>query len=183
MRKLWLLLALTFMISTPARAIDFYDPNGLDWVEHELGCTGEICVIRYNQGGITDAYIWAAQQALARGIHVIVDGLCESSCVIFASQVRTDACITKNARIGIHMGFTKQVFDPSGKRVWPDTEESRRIFAVPPKGYTSKGFFRYIEYGDDINDWAKANNKMPPPDDMYFMTHEEALMFWRPCPE
>src|SRR4051812_17923319 len=114
MRKLWLLLALAFTLSSPAQAINYNDPNE-DWIKILFGCSKYTCLIQKNLGGIVREYEWAADQALARDMRFIVEDECDSSCAIFASLVRKNACLMKTAAIGIHKGYNKRVYDPHGK--------------------------------------------------------------------
>ena len=94
----------------------------VSWMRYAFKCEEMLCVVRDNPGGIIVAYEWAATEARIRGVRIRIDGFCASACVIFASRVRENVCITPNARIGLHMAHMKQVFDRSGKPVTLDTD-------------------------------------------------------------
>jgi hypothetical protein len=182
-KKWWLSIALVPLCVSQVEAKDLNDPYGTDWVELALGCTGETCVIQMNRGGFIRDFHWAARQVLLRNIKVSIDGPCQSSCTIFASLARKNVCLTQNAEMGIHMGYINFVFDPDGKAVdLAGSHEGRLIFGNLPKGYRLERLPVHLDYGKDINAWAEAHGKMASHTSMYTLTHEEALMFWVPCP-
>ena len=177
MRRFWIITffaALLFPAWAEARAVT-------DWMWLVFKCTGDVCVIHENKGGLIDRFISAAREAYENNIRVRIDGQCSSSCVVFASRVRENVCLTGNAIMEIHRGFTKDVFDPQGHKVLLDSEENIKIFERPPKGYIEIGYDKDIDYGADINRWAKELGKMPGSDTVYSLTWEEAMLFWKPC--
>ncbi len=129
------------------------------------------CVIRDNLGGSPRFYKRAAKEALKKGTRFVVDGTCASSCVIFASRVRKNLCITKKARMEIHYGVLVEGFgDDSGT----STVEGFRRFVTRVSSFVP-------DYGKDITSWALKNHKLPDGAKVYTMTHTEALQFWKPC--
>ncbi len=177
MLRLWLpILAMVCSYPAPTEAQHAY------WINRLFQCTTKECVVRYNQGGLIWTFELAAREAIEGHISFRIDGICNSSCVLFASRVRENVCITNNARMGVHMGSIKRVFDHNGQEVSPSFVGNLEIFAFPPAGYRVD-FERYVEmnYGQDINEWAAKNAKMPASQGVYVLTHSEALQFWRAC--
>jgi hypothetical protein len=143
------------------------------------------CVIRENHGGIEVMHTWAAEEALEKGIHCVIDGECSSACVVFASKARANVCLTKRAQIGIHYGYTHRVFDPSGEELKPGTARWKNVYfaEVLPPGYHKEIVYYVPDYGKDITAWALAENKMPKDEaDMYFLSDHEADKYWTRCP-
>jgi len=178
MRKLWVLIFLvTLSASAQAEAT-----ARKDWVSYLFKCTGKTCTINENGGGLLWTFELAAKQALARKLKVRINGKCSSGCVVFASRVWKYACVTPNAKMGVHKGRYVQLFDPAGVQLDLGIESNVEKYMSPPQGYRVVGLGYFdVDYGKDINVWAKKHNKMPASTDVYVMTHEEALQFWRPC--
>ncbi len=153
-----------------------------NWLMAKLGCGDEVCVVSDNRGGIPIMYRWAAERVLEKGTKVRIEGVCYSACVIFASIAKENVCITHEARMGIHMGRRRAYFNARNEEVDITTIPGIEYFMPPPKGIEARLVDYTPLYGDDINEWALKNNKMPRSMEMYVMTHEEALQFWRLCP-
>src|SRR4051794_29244564 len=114
MRKLWIL---TLLLLWPAYAEATKKTTEKDWVKDVFGCTESPCIIYGSKGGIIGRFEKAADQALKRHLQVRIDGECSSSCAMFASNLGDNVCLTEKAKMGIHMGFRKQVFDREGNEV------------------------------------------------------------------
>ena len=170
---LTLAVFLTACIATPASA-------AVSWMETLFNCSGPVCVITDSPGGIVVTFEWAAIEAREKGMYIRIDGPCASACVIFASRVRENTCITQRAQIGLHRGQIRRLYDPSGKQVRIKTEKDIDMLFKPPRGYSVKTTYFTPNYGKDINDWALKNGKMPYRG-MYVMKPHEALRYWRPC--
>src|SRR6185503_16859764 len=181
MRKLWVVIFLAAFCSSCSSALA-ENPQSTDWMALVFGCTSNTCVIKGNGGGLIWRFEQAVQQAREKKISVRIDGPCYSSCVLFASRIRRYVCVTRNARMGIHMGRRFQLFDPSGQKLDPALESNAAAFANPPPGYRIEELDYFeMNYGKDINAWAKLNDKMPATSEVYVLTVSEALRFWRPC--
>jgi|GEM_PF-1699995 len=187
MSKWWLPLSLVLILSTAiAEGKHGKLPPPKDWMRDVFGCTASPCVIYVSKGGIIGRFENAAEQALKEHTQVRIKGECSSSCAMFASKVRENVCLVRGkAWMGVHMGFTKHVYGPDGKEIFPNLTTGKKvaIFENPPKGYTQTGEYVYLDYGDDINGWAAFNYKMPATPEVYPLTWDEAMQFWKPCPE
>ena len=167
------ILAALMTVAAPARATTA--------MEVVFGCTStKECVITMNEGGVLLLFHDAADEVRKYGTRVIVDGPCISACVLFASIARENVCVTRNAKMLIHLVAVKHVFDQSGKEITP--LDDIRAFFLPPPEYRVEYEYETPDYGRDINEWAARENKIPlNPKKLYTLTQQEMLMFWHPC--
>lgn len=93
MKKLLAIIAAT-MISGSAHAYIGMPPRG---------CAAEsVCRVHNSIGGLVSAFEETGD-AISHGDHkLVIDGFCNSSCVIMADRARPHACITPTARFGFH---------------------------------------------------------------------------------
>lgn len=154
--------------------------NGTDMLLATTGCKKNPCVIKENLGGHPRMYEAAARELLRKGWRLIVDGRCYSGCVILASFARKNVCLTERARMALHRGTLRNVYEPFGKMVDTGNIHSVKLYFSPPLGYRAEMTFFTPDYGDDINAWAFRENKMPW-EGVYVMTPQEALHFFKPC--
>src|SRR5688572_17489653 len=54
----------------------------------------QVCVINDNRGGEVALFQRAAQEVLSEGKQLVIDGRCESACVILADIARSNTCLT-----------------------------------------------------------------------------------------
>jgi len=142
--------------------------------------SNNVCVIKRNYGGELGLFAGAVVYARMVNMHVVVDGPCASGCVVFASAMRPNVCVTQNAKMMIHLGTIRRVFDSSDKEVDPAVDQDR--YWNPHWGDRVVYEPFLPPYGDDINAWALSNNKIPgSPRYAYTLTRDEMLKFWKPC--
>ena len=157
-------------------------PSHASDLMHELfGCTSsERCDIRYNLGGDAHAFRIAASEAQVLKTRIVIDGVCASACVIFASTVREQACITRRARMIVHRGYKVRVHDTSGKEL--DEAVSAALMHDLPKGFTTRESAYIPDYGADINAWAARTKSLHPnPKVLTELSRTRALQYWKPC--
>lgn len=170
-----LLAALAFLLlAIPARAENLLTKKLFD-----CDSTTE-CTIDYNEGGAS-AYFWAAaMQAKQTGTRIRVNGPCASACVIFASFARPNVCVTKNARMKIHLGSIIRYLDDEGHEYAP--EEVPTDNELAQMGLHKEVEVKIPSYGEDIVEWATREKKISKdPKVFYTMTHKEMLFFWPAC--
>ncbi len=176
LRQFALAVLLVMVYGSPARA----EESKL----HKLfGCnvSDRVCVIgKTNAGGFISYFDDAADEVNASGVSVVIDALCESSCVRFAYRIRSRVCLTERARMLIHRFTDVYLYDRWGHVFWPrgDIESS-----PVPHGYRKAYVPIDTSYGQGIDEWADAEGKIAPdPDVMYLMTRGEESQFWPMCP-
>lgn len=152
-----------------------------NWLRVKYDCGDDVCIVRENYGGTPLLHRWAAERVLEKGTQVRIEGICYSACVIFASMARTNVCITGDAKMGIHLGIRQVYYNEKHEKVDITSIPNFEWGRPPPKGFYARDEYFTPKYGDDIIAWADQHGKMTG-DEMYVMTHEEALQFWRPCP-
>jgi len=163
-----------FVLSSPASAETA--------MQQVFGCNGKTCDILHNVGGDPELFRSAAKEALRKGIRVRVLGPCASGCLMFASFVRKNTCIGKDAEMIIHRGSEDRVYEPFGKMVSLDSVSGPAIYDNPPPGYRSEQTYFIPNYGKDITEWALNADKLPYPDVAYYvLSRKEALRYWKPC--
>lgn len=173
MRALLALLVTLVSIST-ARAADL--------MRDLFGCrSNDVCVIRFSDGGDVHSFEQAVREARILGTRIIIDGQCRSACVIFASEVRDQVCLTPHARMMVHRGYRWRVYGPDMVEIpYPD---NLPIIKYRPFGYLVIGATYEPHYGHDINGWARANNALHPNPLIYTtIPWGQALQFWKACP-
>lgn len=152
------------------------------WMDFLFDCPANTaCVIKENGGGIVFFYQEAAKEALEENLQIQIQGECYSACVVFASMARKNVCVAQGAKIGLHHGTERHVYTPFGTELEIRDQKSLDLYMAPPPGYRVEYVYVVVDYGNDINEWAFRENKMPYGSDLYVMTYAEALKFWRPC--
>ena len=140
-----------------------------------------VCIVKDNPGGIPLFFYEAADEVQQHHIRVVVDGNCISACVIFASAVQANVCVTKNAHMKVHKVAVGTVYDAEGKKVEGE-HQIRALLGQPRPGDRIEFTYEMPDYGAAINQWMMRGNKVPDnPDEFYTMTYDEMLQFWNPC--
>lgn len=172
-----LCLAMLALLSVAATQVRAEEESMMKFL---FKCADRECVIRGNSGGNPFLFADAAKETLRKGMRIKVDGHCYSGCVLFASWARKNVCVTERARMGLHYGSTTTLYERFGKQIDPTTELGLHTLRTTPLGYREETLYFVPNYGDDINEWALENHKMPY-EGLYVMTRPEALKFWKPC--
>jgi hypothetical protein len=131
-------------------------------------CRAEpVCVVHHNAGGEVALFQLAAQEVMSEGKKLIIDGRCESACVILADLARANTCLTPRAELAVHQAATVKII---GKTY-------QRGRAVPVGKIVSR---RDPPQSDDINAWVVSHGGYPAEG---FMTIplEDARLFWPLC--
>lgn len=167
------LAALITLCAGPAYASDL--------MREVFGCrSNDRCVIRYNLGGEPHTFLLAASEVRILKIRIVIDGVCASACVIFASDVREHVCITRRARIIVHRGYKVRVHDRSGKEL--SAAASVALMYDLPPGFTTRESVYVPEYGADIDRWARETKALhPDPKVLTEMSRSRALRYWKAC--
>jgi hypothetical protein len=131
-------------------------------------CRGEpVCVIQDNPGGDVVAFEAAAQEVLSEGKKLVIDGKCDSACVILADIARTNTCLTSKAELAVHQSATLKIVGTT----------SVRGRSVPVAKVISRQDPRQSA---DIAEWVRSRGGYPTEGFMKIPI-EEARMFWRMC--
>jgi hypothetical protein len=134
----------------------------------KTACRGEpVCVVTDNGGGEVALFQRAAEEVLSEGKRLVIDGRCESACVILADIARSNTCLTPRAELAVHQAATVKIIGKThqrGRAVSVGKVVGRRD---PPQS-------------DDINAWVASHGGYPVEG---FMTIplEDARLFWRLC--
>ncbi len=151
------------------------------YTEVILRCTSTtMCTITKNLGGVPYLFKKTAEEVLGNNTKVVIDGPCYSACVIFASYARKNVCLTKHAKMLIHYGNQRHVYDAQGQELGP-YDDLMLQFAMP-SALTVKYTYFMPDYGADINEWALKYQKVPSdPKKFYSLKKRELRKFWRRC--
>jgi len=131
------IFGISFLCIAPAQA---------DFVARVLKCDGDPCVVRNSPGGWVADFEHAAH-AIRNGARsrIIINGKCESACVLLADIARAKVCTTSRARFGFHkygeaVGIRNGKFIV-GKHTLYDPPHSRDIDRIVRAngGYPRKG--------------------------------------------
>jgi hypothetical protein len=130
-------------------------------------CREAICVIQDNAGGNVVAFEAAAQEVLSEGKKLVIDGRCDSACVLLADIARTNTCLTSKAELAVHQSATLKIVGKTyvqGRSVPVAKVISRQD---PPQSA-------------DIAAWVKSHGGYPIEGFMKIPI-EEARLFWTMC--
>jgi hypothetical protein len=61
------------------------------------------CVISNNYGGEISEFLRAADEVHKEHLQCVIEGVCESACVIFADKARPNVCIDRDANFDFHL--------------------------------------------------------------------------------
>ena len=130
-------------------------------------CREVTCVIQDNPGGNVVTFEAAAQEVLSEGKQLIIDGKCDSACVILADIARSNTCLTPKAELAVHQSAIIKIVGKtsvSGRSVPVAKVISRQD---PPQSA-------------DIAAWVNSRGGYPTEGFMKIPI-EEARLFWSMC--
>jgi hypothetical protein len=139
----------------------------LDKVLRHACRSNPVCVIDSNSGGDVAAFQLAAQEVLAENKRLVIDGRCESACVILADIARSQTCLTERAEMAVHQAATMKIVGKTyvrGRAVPIGKVVSRQD---PPQSA-------------DINAWVAEHGGYPA-DGFRIIPIEDARQFWSMC--
>ena len=125
------------------------------------------CVVRENRGGDLLVFTRAAREVLREGKTLVIDGRCESACVVLADLARPNTCLTPRAEIGVHKTMVMMVI---GRRY----VQGR---AVPLVQVLDRND---LPLSDDIDQWVRSHGGYPT-DGMNVLPVQDASRFWPMC--
>jgi hypothetical protein len=150
--SVFFLVALLITTAECAEQKEELIPDKESFFASVFGSTGYIITSSY--GGSFSDFSAAATEVLETGKKVKIDGICLSSCAIFADEARPNVCITPRARFGFHMMRD------------PDTKE----------------FLGPMPMSKDINDWVMRRGGYPfSRSRLRMMAFKDAKAFWPVC--
>jgi hypothetical protein len=131
-------------------------------------CRGQaVCIVSNNPGGEVALFQLAAEEVLKEGKQLVIDGRCESACVILADIARANTCLTSRAELAVHQAATVKIIGRTyqrGKSVPVGKVISRQD---PPQSA-------------DISQWV-ADHGGYPSEGFMQIPLEDARLFWRLC--
>jgi hypothetical protein len=139
----------------------------LDEVLRHACRSNPVCVIESNSGGDVTAFQLAAHEVLAENKRLVIDGRCESACVILADIARTRTCLTERAELAVHQAATMKIVATTyvrGRAVPIGKVVSRQD---PPQSA-------------DIHAWVAEHGGYPA-DGFRIIPIEDARQFWSMC--
>jgi hypothetical protein len=120
-----------------------------------------------NHGGDLEFFQRAAQEVLREGKLLVIDGRCESACVVLADIARTNTCLTTRAEMAVHKTSVMRVV---GRRM----VRGRRVPVVEILGHNDP------PQSADIDQWVHSQGGYPE-DSMMVMSLHVARQFWPMC--
>jgi hypothetical protein len=143
--------------------------SALDRVLHTACRTKPVCVIDYNSGGEVAAFQRAAEEVLAEGKQLVIDGRCESACVILMDIARANTCLTPRADLAVHQAANYKIIGRTYVR-GRSAPVARIVSRQDPP------------HAADINAWVASHGGYPA-DGFMTIPLQQAQIFWPMCPD
>jgi hypothetical protein len=125
------------------------------------------CIIRNNHGGEISLFQQAARELLREGKRLVIDGRCESACVILADMARPYACLTPRAVMAVHQASIVRLSYSRNAAGRAERQYELVGRSDPPQSR-------------DIDQWV-ADHGGYPPDGLLLISLPDAQQFWPMC--
>lgn len=139
-----------------------------DEITSVLGCQGSSttrCTIRYNGGGGIEDFVRAAHGILnGKRAQLVVDGECDSACIIAMDTAKARTCVTPWVKLGFHKAFYA-------------TEIKHADGTIE---YKDRHNFSDMPVSQPLAAWVHAHGGFPK-DTLLWMHYADAKRFWPTC--
>ena len=125
------------------------------------------CVIHENRGGDIVLFTNAAREVIRERKQLVIDGRCESACVVLADRARANTCLTSRAEMAVHQ--TKVMMVVGQRYVQGRTVPLVRVVDRND-----------LPLSDDIDRWVRGHGGYPS-EGMNVLPLQAAVQFWPMC--